>query len=91
MRVWVSNGGVGGLIENAKSGVSALDHGLTVGDGVFETVKVETGQPIALSRHLARLASSCRILGLSEPDEDHVRSAISEVLHANAEIGRAHV
>ena len=34
------------------------DHGLTVGDGVFETMKVVDGVPFALTRHLARLQQS---------------------------------
>ena len=37
------------------AGVSVFDHGLTVGDGVFETVKVVDGVPFALTRHLDRL------------------------------------
>ena len=40
-----------------------FDHGLTVGDGVFETVKALAGAPFALTRHLARLAVSARGLG----------------------------
>lgn len=43
------------------------DHGLVVGDGVFETVKVEGGVPFALRRHLARLARSAAGLGLGVP------------------------
>ena len=34
------------------------DHGLTVGDGVFEAVKVVGGLPFALDRHLERLHRS---------------------------------
>ena len=38
-----------------KRQISVFDHGLVVGDGVFETVKVTYGVPFALTRHLARL------------------------------------
>ena len=47
----------GRLVGDAPS-VRATDHGLTVGDGVFETCKVVDGRPFALTRHLARLARS---------------------------------
>ncbi len=56
------------------------DHGLTVGDGVFETVKIVGGEPFALTRHLARLSSSAAGLGLPDPDLDEVRRGVAEVL-----------
>lgn len=62
--------------------VSAFDHGLTVGDGVFETVLVVDGRPYALSRHLARLAISAQGLLLPSPDLDLVRRATQELLAA---------
>jgi branched-chain amino acid aminotransferase len=52
--VWVN----GALVAEDTPSVSALDHGLTVGDGVFETLKVANGQPFALRRHLDRLERS---------------------------------
>ena len=52
MRAWV-NGSIRAFDEAA---VPAFDHGLTVGDGVFETLKVVDGKPFALRRHLARLS-----------------------------------
>jgi branched-chain amino acid aminotransferase len=76
VRIWV-NGEVG---DAASARISALDHGLTVGDGVFETVKTLAGRPFALDRHLARLARSARGLGLPEPDADRVRGAVDAVL-----------
>jgi branched-chain amino acid aminotransferase len=75
---WVN----GALVTPADATVSVLDHGLTVGDGVFETVLVRDGVPFALSRHLARLASSAAGLGLADLDVDHVRAAALEVVGA---------
>ena len=49
------------------------DHGFTVGDGVFEAIKVVDGLPFALTRHLDRLARSAAGLGLPALDEDAVR------------------
>ena len=60
--------------------MAALDHGLTVGDGVFETCKVSDGVPFALTRHLRRLEGSALGLGLPSPDDTEVRDAVSAVL-----------
>lgn len=79
MKVWV-NGALSDL-EDAR--VSVLDHGMTVGDGIFETVKAVDGQPFALTRHLERLSRSALGLGLPEPDHDEVRRACDAVLAAN--------
>jgi branched-chain amino acid aminotransferase len=62
--------------------VSIDDHGLTVGDGVFEAVKVVDGLPFALDRHLDRLATSAAGLGLAVPDRDHVLDGVRAVLGA---------
>ncbi|MGX1882074.1 aminotransferase class IV [Streptomyces sp. NPDC055287] len=79
MKLWVD----GRLQDAATARVSVLDHGLTVGDGIFETVKATAGRTFALTRHLERLARSARGLGLPEPDLDEVRRACAAVLDAN--------
>lgn len=82
MRTWVN----GALLDRDEARVSAFDHGLTVGDGVFETVKVVDGVPFALRRHVERLARSAAGLGLAEPDLDEVRTACDAVC-AQAPVG----
>ncbi|MGV9250391.1 aminotransferase class IV [Streptomyces sp. NPDC003697] len=79
MKIWLD----GGLQDIASARVSVLDHGLTVGDGIFETVKAVGGRPFALTRHLDRLTRSARGLGLPDPDHDEVRRACAAVLEAN--------
>ncbi|MEU0991838.1 aminodeoxychorismate lyase [Streptomyces sp. NPDC005953] len=79
MKLWVN----GGLRDADEARVSVLDHGLTVGDGVFETLKTIHGQPFALTLHLERLSRSAAGLGLPEPDHDEVRHACAAVLAAN--------
>ena len=76
--VWVD----GAVVDVATASVSAFDHGLTVGDGVFETLRVYDGTPFALRRHLDRLATSATGLGLEAPDRAVVTGAISEVVAA---------
>lgn len=79
MKLWVN----GGLKDVQEARVSVLDHGITVGDGIFETVKAEHGQPFALTRHLDRLTRSADGLGLPAPDHDEIRRACAAVLAAN--------
>ncbi|MFE3071204.1 aminotransferase class IV [Streptomyces sp. NPDC059247] len=79
MKLWVN----GGLYDEEAARVSVLDHGLTVGDGIFETVRAERGETFALTLHLERLTRSARGLGLPDPDLDEVRRACAAVLEAN--------
>jgi branched-chain amino acid aminotransferase len=81
MRTWVN----GALVDEAQATVSVLDHGLTVGDGVFETARVSGGVPFALTRHLARLARSAAALGLEAPAQEELRRAVEATLDANAD------
>lgn len=55
------------------------DHGLTVGDGVFETIELRHGSPFALERHLDRLERSAGGLLLDIPDRSVIRAAVDEV------------
>lgn len=89
MRTWVN----GRLVDADDATVSAFDHGLTVGDGVFETLKVVHGVPFALTRHLERLRASAVGLGLAAPADDDVRAAVAEVVgaHDPAEVGRLRI
>lgn len=73
----------GSLVDAGSACVSVLDHGLTVGDGVFETVKTYGGRPFAVRRHLARLASSAGGMGLEAPPAPVLRAALDEVASAN--------
>jgi branched-chain amino acid aminotransferase len=77
MRAWVN----GRLLEDPTApAIAVSDHGVTVGDGVFEAVKVVDGVPFALTRHLARLARSAEGLGLPSFDEAEVRRGVAAVL-----------
>jgi branched-chain amino acid aminotransferase len=73
----------GELLPLTDARVSVLDHGLVVGDGVFETLRVYRGEPFAWTRHLARLGASARGLGLALPDALDLRRAAETVIAAN--------
>jgi len=79
VKLWLD----GGLKDVEDARVSVLDHGLTVGDGIFETLKTTDGHAFALTRHLDRLTRSARGLGLPDPDHDEIRAACAAVLAAN--------
>ncbi|MGI5400213.1 aminotransferase class IV [Streptomyces sp. CA-135486] len=88
MKLWVN----GALTDAKDARVSVFDHGLTVGDGVFETIKAVHGQPFALTQHLDRLTRSALGLGLPAPDLNEVGRACTAVLEANPmELGRLRI
>lgn len=77
MTFWVD----GELVDDAV--VPVTDHGFTVGDGVFETLRTYGGAVRALDRHLDRLARSAAGLGLCAPDRGVLERAVREVVDAN--------
>ncbi|MGL5930261.1 MAG: aminotransferase class IV [Dermatophilaceae bacterium] len=78
IRAWVD----GRLVAPDRPALSAVDHGVTVGDGGFETAKVERGRVFAMTRHLTRLDRTLTGLGLPVPDHDRVREGVDAVLAA---------
>lgn len=86
--LWIN----GELRDSSEPLIGALDHGFTVGDGVFETCSVLDGQAFALSRHLRRLRRSAEGLGLKTYGDDFVRSGVDAVLaNAPADTGRLRI
>src|SRR4051812_46092094 len=77
MRTWL-NGQL--LASPDEPSISALDHGVIVGDGVFETIKIEQGQPFALTRHLDRLVRSAEGLGIGKPDVKAIREGVAATI-----------
>jgi len=79
MIVWLN----GALTPLADAAISPLDHGLVVGDGVFETIRVYRGEPFAWTRHVQRLHVSAEGIGLRAPPAAELRAAADAVLAAN--------
>jgi branched-chain amino acid aminotransferase len=63
VRVWVD----GDAAADGARAISAFDRGLTLGDGVFEAMRVLNGVAPLLDRHLARLQRGVDRLGLVLP------------------------
>ena len=77
MKTWLN----GHLLQSPEApSISALDHGIIVGDGVFETIKIEGGEPFALTRHLDRLVRSAEGLGIGKPDVGAVREGVAATM-----------
>jgi branched-chain amino acid aminotransferase len=73
----------GALVPLDDARISPLDHGLVVGDGVFETLRVYDGTPFAWRRHYERLSASAGGLALALPSSAELREATDAVLAAN--------
>src|SRR5690606_19099804 len=72
----------GRLVDPEQASGSVYDHGLMVGDGVFETVKGVNGEPVALTRHLDRLRVSAQRMDLPEPDVEAIADGVRACLAA---------
>lgn len=87
MKAWFD----GSVTELDAPLVRLVDHGFTVGDGVFETLKTTPGGPaFALTRHVERLRRSAAGLGLVPPDAALVVDAVTTVLDANRDVDLTH-
>lgn len=60
MPAWLN----GRRVEDGAACIAAADRGFTLGDGLFETVRVAGGRPRHLARHLARLRQGAEILAI---------------------------
>lgn len=80
MILWLN----GTLAAASEARIDPADRGFTLGDGVFETIRAEAGEPTQLPRHLERLRSGLELLGLSNPYADTALAhALRTVLSAN--------
>lgn len=57
----------GQLVSSEHTAISPLDRGFTLGDGIFETLRMEYGTVWYLDRHLARLDRAARHTGIPVP------------------------
>lgn len=74
----------GEAIDDHEAVISVFDHGFLYGMGLFETFRTYGGRPWLLERHAARLAESCRQLGISyAPDAGRMREGIARLLEEN--------
>jgi branched-chain amino acid aminotransferase len=80
IHAWVGTALGGQLISVDEPAVSVLDHGLLLGDGLFETVLTVGTRAIWLSEHLERLSTSATALELQLPPREVIAAAVTNVL-----------
>src|SRR3954454_717064 len=74
----------GEQMPEGSSTLSPRDRGLTLADGLFETMRVRGGTVFRLEHHLARLSEGLRIMAIAEPAD--LRRWLGQALdHAGAD------
>jgi branched-chain amino acid aminotransferase len=78
--LWVNDG----LVPIGEATLDPRDRGFTLGDGLFETIRVRGGRPLLVEVHLARLQAGAGQIGLARvPDNEMLSGAIRVTLEAN--------
>ena len=80
MKVWLNDK----LVDEADAKISAFDHGLLYGDGVFEGIRVYDGRIFELEAHIDRLYESAIVIRLVVPvGKDELIIATEKTVEAN--------
>lgn len=78
--MWVN----GELVDSSFPAISAHDHGLLLGDGVFDTLIVRDGTPVFLERHLRRLRAGINRLAITPtPTDSEITAGIHQLIDVN--------
>lgn len=80
MKIWLN----GAIMPGTTARLDPADRGFTLGDGVFETIRIADGRPMHLHRHLRRLHAGLAVLAmpLARTDAELAR-AIALTAQAN--------
>ncbi|MDG2319897.1 MAG: aminotransferase class IV [Rhodospirillaceae bacterium] len=74
----------GKQIESEAARLDPSDRGFTLGDGLFETIRVKSGKPKRLEAHLARLRAGAKVLAMTVPTTDKgIAKRVDSVVSAN--------
>ncbi len=72
------------IIPETKACISPLNPGFLFGEGLFETIRADSGKPFLLPEHLERMRKGLKTLGLEQPaDFDKTATIISNLLEIN--------
>jgi branched-chain amino acid aminotransferase len=75
MRVWHE-----GKLLKGRVAISAFDRGLTLGDGIFETLAVVNGVALWRFEHLQRMQKAAQELGIPFPEDD-IENCVDGLTH----------
>lgn len=65
--VWID----GEIVEIGRARIDPRDRGFTLGDGLYETIRVHDGAPTRVAAHVMRLVRGCALLGFPPPLDPH--------------------
>nr|WP_246495417.1 aminotransferase class IV [Ameyamaea chiangmaiensis] len=68
--------------------IDPADRGFTLGEGLFETMRVQAGTVPHIDRHMARLAEGATLIGLPRPDDGVLRRGLDDLLRASGASGQ---
>lgn len=72
------------FVDEAEARVSVFDSGFQYGDGLFETMRSNSGEIFALEEHLNRLINSARLLEIKNvPKKEALSDACKNILKVN--------
>jgi branched-chain amino acid aminotransferase len=80
MTVWCN----GQLLAPESARIDPRDRGFTLGDGLYETIRVRDGRLLRIDRHFARLGDGLKLLDIRlKVDENALAGAMLAVLRAD--------
>ena len=80
LKIWID----GKFYDRDNAKLSVYDHGLLYGDGVFEGIRVYSGQIFECEAHLRRLMDSARAIRLNMPrTAEQLKAAMLETVAIN--------
>lgn len=69
---------------NTEARIDPADRGFTLGDGIFETIRINKSKARRFEAHMARLRDGAKVLGLTVPTTDaEIESRIEALVQAN--------
>lgn len=72
------------VISADSNSVPATDRGLSYGDGLFETIRMEGRGAVLLSRHIQRMVTDAAVLGIAVT-ETALRDAVRDAVETHAD------
>ncbi|MBU0688462.1 MAG: aminodeoxychorismate lyase [Gammaproteobacteria bacterium] len=78
------------MLVNGKPAdtISVADRGLSYGDGVFRTLRIQQGSPFCWHRQYDKLRHDCQALGITCPDEDMLLQELKQLSGAGSGIAK---
>ncbi len=78
------------MLVNGKPAdtISVADRGLSYGDGVFRTLRVQQGSPFCWQRQYDKLRHDCLALQLSCPDEDNLLQELKQLAGSGSGVAK---